>query len=123
MSLSPQVRSESLGSLEHITSNTAWGLVFELIEEQDMNKDARDCGENQEAGSTGAGQTGLSDQERRLAKTQQEEIQLDLDFQRPSSLRGERPTPHAPPQHRKSKGWRPYRQVFFLKAAGDNLPL
>lgn len=64
MSLSPQVRSESRGSLEHITSNTAWGLVFELIEEQDMNKDGRDWGENQEAGSTGAGQTGLSDQER-----------------------------------------------------------
>lgn len=56
-------------------------------------------GESQEAGSAGAGQTGLSDQER-LAKAQQEEIQLDLDFQPPCSLRGEGSPSRAGPTSR-----------------------
>lgn len=46
MSLSPQMRSESLGSSEDITSSTVRGLVVELINEQDMNKDERDWGES-----------------------------------------------------------------------------
>lgn len=81
-----------------------------------MNKDGRDWGENQEVGSAGAGQRGLSDQERGLAKTQQEEIQLDLDFQQPCSLRGE-----GGPSTTGPTAWGQYRWVLFLKPAA--LPL